>query len=220
MHILDINASLGRAVMQPAGLENSKGVISANYGKDPADPTWKDDAGMKRYLDFMAKYYPDGDKNSQLQHLRLFDLAAAGQVLKQCGDDLTRENVMKQATSLKSVAARPVAARHRRQHLADRLPRQQADADDEVQRRALGIVRPDHRGHRRSRLTRLSDLIRLQKTGCPAWCRASTRLQRERPMAGNQPRHQVPQNFTIAVGLRPPEHLFYQAFLRPPPRQP
>ena len=50
--------------MKPAGLEASKGVISVNYGKDPLDPTWKDDAGMKKYFDFMAKYYPDGDKDS------------------------------------------------------------------------------------------------------------------------------------------------------------
>src|SRR3982075_3257283 len=64
VHILDINATSVGAVMQPAGLEASKGVISVNYGKDPLDPTWKDDAGMKRYFDFMAKYYPDGDKDS------------------------------------------------------------------------------------------------------------------------------------------------------------
>src|SRR3954452_17622943 len=62
VHILDINASPVSATLQPAGLEASKGVISVNYGKDPADPTWKDDAGLKKYLDFMAKYFPDGDK--------------------------------------------------------------------------------------------------------------------------------------------------------------
>ena len=56
VHILDINATSVGAVMQPAGLEASKGVISVNYGKDPLDPTWKDDAGMKKYFDFMAKY--------------------------------------------------------------------------------------------------------------------------------------------------------------------
>ena len=64
VHILDINATSVGAVMQPAGLEASKGVISVNYGKDPLDPTWKDDPGMKKYFDFMAKYYPEGDKNS------------------------------------------------------------------------------------------------------------------------------------------------------------
>src|SRR5258707_1985769 len=59
VHILDINATSVGAVMKPAGLENSTGVISVNYGKDPLDPTWKDDAGMKKYFDFMAKYYPE-----------------------------------------------------------------------------------------------------------------------------------------------------------------
>ena len=148
VHILDINATSVGAVMKPAGLEASKGVISVNYGKDPLDPTWKDDAGMKKYFEFMAKYYPDGDKDSSFNSYGYSTAQLMIHVLKKCGDNLTRENVMKQATSLKNVAARPVAAGHRRQHHAGRLPRQQAAADDEVQRRALGTVRPDPRGHR------------------------------------------------------------------------
>src|SRR6202035_449182 len=97
VHILDINATSVGAVMQPAGLEASKGVISVNYMKDPADPTWKDDAGLKKYYDFMAKYYPDGDKNSSFNTYGYSTSQMLVQVLKQCGDDLTRENVMKQA---------------------------------------------------------------------------------------------------------------------------
>jgi branched-chain amino acid transport system substrate-binding protein len=103
VHILDINATSVGAVMQPAGLEASKGVISVNYGKDPLDPTWKDDAGMKKYLDFMAKYYPDGDKTSLFNTYGYSTAQLLVYTLKQCGDDLTRENVMKQATSLKNV---------------------------------------------------------------------------------------------------------------------
>ncbi|HEY0911198.1 MAG TPA: ABC transporter substrate-binding protein, partial [Bradyrhizobium sp.] len=103
VHILDINATSVGAVMQPAGLEASKGVISVNYMKDSLDPTWKDDAGMKRYFDFMAKYYPDGDKNSIFNTYGYSNTQLLIQVLKQCGDDLTRENVMKQAASLKNV---------------------------------------------------------------------------------------------------------------------
>jgi len=103
VHILDINATSVGAVMKPAGLEASKGVISVNYGKDPQDPTWKDDAGMKKYLDFMAKYYPDGDKDSLFNTYGYSTAQLMAYVLKQCGDDLTRENVMKQATSLKNV---------------------------------------------------------------------------------------------------------------------
>src|SRR5579871_2755780 len=103
VHIVDINATSVGAVMQPAGLDESKGVISVNYGKDPLDPTWKDDPGMKRYFDFMAKYYPEGDKNSNFNSYGYGVAQLMVHVLKQCGDDLTRENVMKQATNLKNV---------------------------------------------------------------------------------------------------------------------
>jgi ABC-type branched-subunit amino acid transport system substrate-binding protein len=103
VHILDINATSVGAVMKPAGLENSKGVISVNYGKDPLDPTWKDDPGMKKYFAFMAKYYPDGDKDSSFNTYGYSTTQLLIHVLKQCGDDLTRENVMKQATNLKDV---------------------------------------------------------------------------------------------------------------------
>jgi ABC-type branched-subunit amino acid transport system substrate-binding protein len=103
VHIVDINATSVGAVLQPAGLEASKGVISVNYGKDPLDPTWKDDAGMKRYFDFMAKYFPDGDKNSNFNVYGYANAQLLTRVLDMCGDNLTRENVMKQAASLKNV---------------------------------------------------------------------------------------------------------------------
>ncbi|WP_183708406.1 ABC transporter substrate-binding protein [Bradyrhizobium sp. ERR14] len=101
VQIVDINATSVGAVMKPAGLEASKGVISVNYGKDPLDPAWKDDAGMKKYFDFMAKYYPDGDKDSSFNTYGYGTAQLLVHVLKQCGDNLTRENVMKQAASLK-----------------------------------------------------------------------------------------------------------------------
>ncbi|MBV8399318.1 MAG: ABC transporter substrate-binding protein [Acetobacteraceae bacterium] len=103
VHVVDINATSVGAVMQPAGLDASKGVISVGYGKDPLDPTMKDDAGLKKYFDFMAKSYPDGDKNSNFNIYGYLTAQLMAYVLKQCGDDLTRENVMKQATSLKDV---------------------------------------------------------------------------------------------------------------------
>jgi ABC-type branched-subunit amino acid transport system substrate-binding protein len=103
VHILDTNATSVGAVLAPAGLEASTGVISVNYGKDPADPTWKDDAGMKRYLDFMAKYYPEADKNSLFNTYGYSTAQLLVYTLKNCGDELTRENVMKEATSLKNV---------------------------------------------------------------------------------------------------------------------
>jgi branched-chain amino acid transport system substrate-binding protein len=103
VQIVDINAVSVGAVMKPAGLEASKGVISTNYGKDPADPQWVNDAGMKRYFDFMAKYYPEGDKDSTINTYGYSTTQLLIHVLKQCGDDLTRENVLKQATNLKNV---------------------------------------------------------------------------------------------------------------------
>jgi ABC-type branched-subunit amino acid transport system substrate-binding protein len=103
VHILDINATSVGAVMKPAGLEASKGVISVNYGKDPLDPTWKDDPGLKKYFDFMAKYYPEGDKDSSFNTYGYGTAQLLVHVLQQCGDNLTRENVMKQAASLKDV---------------------------------------------------------------------------------------------------------------------
>jgi branched-chain amino acid transport system substrate-binding protein len=103
VHILDINATSVGAVMKPAGLEASKGVISTNYGKDPLDPQWKEDAGMKRYFAMMEKYYPEGDKDSSFNSYGYSTAQLLVHVLKQCGDDLTRENVMKQATNLKNV---------------------------------------------------------------------------------------------------------------------
>jgi len=103
IHIVDINATSVGAVLQPAGLEASKGLISTNYGKDPLDPTWKDDAGMKKYFDFMAKYYPEGDKNSNFNTYGYSTAQLLVHVLNQCGDDLTRANVLKQATNLKNV---------------------------------------------------------------------------------------------------------------------
>ncbi|WP_338319736.1 ABC transporter substrate-binding protein, partial [Bradyrhizobium ottawaense] len=85
LHIIDINASSLSAVLKPAGLDNSKGVVSVGYVKDAADPEWKDDPGMKRYLAFMAKYYPDGDKDSNLNVYGYITAQLLVQVLKQCG---------------------------------------------------------------------------------------------------------------------------------------
>ena len=103
IHIVDINATSVGAVMKPAGLEASKGIISTNYGKDPLDPQWKDDAGMKAYMAFMEKYYPEGDKTSSFNSSGYSTAETLITILKQCGDDLTRENVMKQAANLKNV---------------------------------------------------------------------------------------------------------------------
>jgi len=98
--VVNVSSSVG-AVMMPAGFENSQGILSANYAKDAGDPQWADDPGMKKFVDFLAQYYPEGNK---LDAATVFGYGAAQtlvEVLKQCGDDLTRDNVMKQAASLK-----------------------------------------------------------------------------------------------------------------------
>jgi ABC-type branched-subunit amino acid transport system substrate-binding protein len=90
------------SVLKPAGLEYSKGIISTAYLKDPTDPTWDKDPAVVSWRAFMDKYYPDGDKTNANNLYGYVQAEAMMQVLKQCGDNLTRENVMKQATSLKN----------------------------------------------------------------------------------------------------------------------
>ncbi len=100
LHILNGIASSVGATLKPAGLENAKGIISDNSFKDPTDPQWQNDAGYKQWLAFMEKYYPDGDKTDN-QTVYGYSIAQTMvQVLKQCGDELTRENVMKQVANL------------------------------------------------------------------------------------------------------------------------
>ena len=99
----DVSISIG-AVMKPAGLEASEGILSAGYLKDASDPQWANDEGMKKFMAFIDKYMPGANvADANL----VYGYAAAQtmvQVLKQAGDDLTRENVMKQAASLKDFA--------------------------------------------------------------------------------------------------------------------
>ncbi len=103
LHLLSDAAGSIASTLVPAGLENSKGVITVAFRKDPNDPIWKDDPGMKEYLAFMKQYLPDGNP-SETYHV--FGYATAQtfvHVLEKCGNDLTRENLMKQATSIKDL---------------------------------------------------------------------------------------------------------------------
>jgi branched-chain amino acid transport system substrate-binding protein len=103
VHLLNnVSQSVG-SVLKPAGLDNSTGILSSYYLKDANDPQWKDDAGYKDWLAFMNKYFPDGDKTSSFTVYGYTVTQTLVQVLKQCGDNLTRENVMKQAASLKDL---------------------------------------------------------------------------------------------------------------------
>jgi len=104
MHIVsNVSSSVG-GVMKPAGFENAQGILSAAYAKDGADPQWDNDPGMKKFFAFLEKYYPEGNK---LDASVVYGYGAAQtmvKVLQMCGDNLTRENVMKQAASLKEFA--------------------------------------------------------------------------------------------------------------------
>jgi branched-chain amino acid transport system substrate-binding protein len=99
--VSNVSASVG-GVIKPAGFENSQGVLSATYAKDGADRQWDNDPGMKKVFAFIEKYYPDANK---LDGNVVYGYGAAQtmvKVLEMCGDNLTRENVMKQAASLKN----------------------------------------------------------------------------------------------------------------------
>lgn len=102
--IVDTNASSISAVMQPAGRDVVKGVLSAAYLKDPSDPQWKDDAGMQRYRSFMAKYMPESDPNNVTAFYGYTTGQLMMKVLDLAADNLTRENIMKQAASLNNVS--------------------------------------------------------------------------------------------------------------------
>ena len=104
LEFLAYPAASMKSVLQPAGLEKSVGVISASFLKDAADPQWSKDPGMLEYLAFMRKYYPDGDPTEYFNVMGYMWAQALVYVLEHCGDDLTRENIMKQAASLNSVA--------------------------------------------------------------------------------------------------------------------
>jgi branched-chain amino acid transport system substrate-binding protein len=104
MHIVsNVSISVG-SVIKPAGFENAQGILSANYAKDSTDPQWDNDPGMKKFLAFLEKYFPEGNK---LDSSVVYGYGVAQtmvKVLEMCGDDLTRANVMKQAASLKDFA--------------------------------------------------------------------------------------------------------------------
>jgi branched-chain amino acid transport system substrate-binding protein len=103
LHLLSyVSASVGSVVM-PAGFENAQGIISAAYFKGPNDLRWKDDAGFKEFNAFLEKYFPEANRSDTLIVNGYNTAQLLVLVLKQCGDDLTRENVMKQAASLNSV---------------------------------------------------------------------------------------------------------------------
>jgi branched-chain amino acid transport system substrate-binding protein len=101
MHFLNSVATSIGAVIKPAGFENAQDIISVAYLMDPMDPQWKDHPGMKAFDEFLAKYFPEGNRADNFVVTGYNNAQTLVQVLKQCGNELTRENVMKQAANLK-----------------------------------------------------------------------------------------------------------------------
>jgi branched-chain amino acid transport system substrate-binding protein len=100
VHFLaSVSGSIG-SVLQPAGFENAQGILSSAYTKDPSDPAWRNDAKMKAWSAFMDKYMPGANKADQGYVSSAMAAQTLVEVLRRCGDDLTRVNVMRQAASL------------------------------------------------------------------------------------------------------------------------
>ena len=136
--VSSVGSSIAGAI-KPAGFEAAKGVISAAYQKDPADPQWRDDPEMKAWNVWMDKYNQRVDKSDYYAPYGYNIGHAVVELLKQCGDNLTRENVMDKALHLEHGAAAAVAG-HQADDESDRSPPDQADAAGALQRRALRAV--------------------------------------------------------------------------------
>jgi branched-chain amino acid transport system substrate-binding protein len=99
--LLDNASASIASALRPAGLENALGVISTAFLKDASDPAWKDDPAMRAWSSFMDKYYPEGDKDDSNAAFGYAAAETLSYVLSECGDDLSRENVMRHAASMR-----------------------------------------------------------------------------------------------------------------------
>ena len=104
VHVLASVSASVQSVLKPAGVEASRGILSAQYLKDVTDPQWKNDQGFKDWLAFMQKYYPTGSLEDAFNAYGYSVAQTLVHVLKQCGNDLSRANVMKQAASIKDLS--------------------------------------------------------------------------------------------------------------------
>ncbi|MFP5461019.1 MAG: ABC transporter substrate-binding protein [Gammaproteobacteria bacterium] len=102
-YIVSVSASQSQA-LEPAGLQNAVGLITASTLKEPSDPTWDNDPGMLEYRKFMKEWFPDGDPNNTGIVLGFVIGQLLEHILKGAGDNLTRENLMKQATDIRELS--------------------------------------------------------------------------------------------------------------------
>jgi len=108
LHIVDSNGALVKPALESAGFEKSVGVVTAQYLKDPTDPQWDDDPGMKEFQAWRAKYAPESDPANPVWVYGYTMAQALVVVLKQAGQDLSRENIMKAATNLPDTTTLPM----------------------------------------------------------------------------------------------------------------
>ena len=142
-YLNNVSASIG-SVLKPAGLEKSAGLISTQYLKDPLDDQWKNDASITAWREFMGKYYPEGNLADASNVYGYTVAQTLHQVLKQAGNNLTRDNVMKQAAVAEGLSRRDHAAGHPHQHRRGRLRADRVGAADPLRRPAVEALRPDH----------------------------------------------------------------------------
>jgi ABC-type branched-subunit amino acid transport system substrate-binding protein len=103
-HLVSATSNAISSVLRPAGFENSQGIISATNMKDPDDPTLRDDPAVKKWNAFMDKYYAEGDRKNNNTIRGYLQAQTLVEVLRRCGDDVSRENVMREAANLKGLA--------------------------------------------------------------------------------------------------------------------
>ena len=103
VHLINNVATSVGSVLEPAGLENAKDILSSKFAEDPTDSAWKDDPDFRQWSAFMERYFPEGDRTSSFTVTGYLLAHTLVRVLEQCGDDLTRANVMHQATNLKDL---------------------------------------------------------------------------------------------------------------------
>ena len=147
--IIDFPSSSIAGTLKPAGLDKSVGVIVGTINKDPTDPKWANDEGMKAYLAFFEKYLPGSDISNTSYLTGYQQGILLEQILKQCGDDLSRANILRQAKSLKDVEISDRFAGNQGQHQREEQHGLDADAASALERHQLGTVR--RRSRRRIR---------------------------------------------------------------------
>ncbi len=139
--IINFPSSSIAGTLKPAGLDNSVGVIVGTINKDPTDSKWNDDEGMKAYRAFFDKYLPGADIDEPSYLTGYQQGMILEQILKQCGDDLSRENIVKQAKIAEGCRASDRLARHRDQYQRDQQHDLDPDAAAALERHQLGAVR-------------------------------------------------------------------------------